>query len=45
MNEDECKCAVGKPSNIHVNDDEVQWIVGMSTYLFFNNGVLTNIIK
>lgn len=45
MNEDECKCAVGKPSNIHVNGDEVQWIVGMSTYLFFNNGVLTNIIK
>lgn len=45
MNETECKLALGKPADIRLNSQRTQWMYDSSTYLFFEEGTLTAIIK
>lgn len=45
MNKVECTLAYGKPVNVKVSGSKEQWMYSSSTYLFFENGVLTSHLK
>jgi len=45
MNETECKLAIGKPVDIRLNSQRTQWMYDSSTYIFFEKGLVTAIIK
>lgn len=44
MDEEECKCTMGKPSSVSSDGQETQWVIGTSKYVFFKNGVITNVV-
>lgn len=45
MNEAECLMAWGKPLSIQTNENKTEWMYDSYTYAFFENGVVTTIIK
>jgi len=44
MGEEECKCTMGKPSSVSSDGQETQWVLGTNKYIFFRNGVITNVV-
>lgn len=44
MGEEECKCTMGKPSSVSSDGQEKQWVLGTNKYIFFRNGVITNVV-
>lgn len=45
MNEAECLMAWGKPLSIQKNGNKIEWMYDSYTYTFFENGIVTTIIK
>lgn len=45
MNEAECLMAWGKPISMQTNGNKTEWMYDSYTYAFFENGVVTTIIK
>lgn len=45
MNQAECLLSFGKPASIQKQDNKEEWMYDTYTYLFFENGTVTSIIK
>lgn len=45
MNRDECLLSLGKPASVQKQGDKEEWMYDSYTYLFFENGIVTSVIR
>lgn len=45
MNQAECLLALGKPASVQKQDNKEEWMYDAYSYLFFENGVVTSVIR
>ena len=45
MNQNECLLSLGKPASIQKQGNKEEWMYDTYTYLFFENGIVTSVIK
>lgn len=45
MNKSECLLAFGKPASVQKQGDKEEWMYDSYTYVFFENGIITSLIK